>query len=161
VETVTTARLLFIVRGKPEPGGSKTPGVTNEGRRFVRDSNPAVKEWRRRIVDKAAEAMEGKELLTGPLRLEVAFYLKRPKGHLGTGRNSKAVKPSAPEWPITRPDTTKLLRALEDALKGVVWADDSQVVRQEATKWYALPGEPPRAVVYVEELGRHPSGSTS
>lgn len=152
--TVTSTRLLFVVRGKPEPGGSKTAGVSKGGTHFVRDSNPAVKEWRRRVADKAAEAMAGRDLLQGPLRLEAAFYLTRPGSHLGSGRNAGKVKPSAPEFPITRPDTTKLLRAVEDALKDVVWGDDSQVVRQEASKWYALPGEPPRAEVYVEAL--HP-----
>jgi len=162
VATVTEdrTRLLFTVRGKPEPGGSKTPGVTRNGRRFVRDSNPAVREWRRRIVDKAAEAMDGKDLLSGPLRLVVTFYLTRPNGHLGTGRNAGKVKPSAPEWPTTKPDTTKLLRALEDALTNVVWADDAHVVRQEASKRYAPPGEPPRAEVYVEELHRPPTRPT-
>jgi Holliday junction resolvase RusA-like endonuclease len=155
--------VLFVVRGKPEPGGSKTPGVTNSGRRFVREANPAVKEWRRRVADAATQAMDGRALLAGELRLDVGFYLTRPKGHLGTGRNAGKVKASAPKRPTTKPDTTKLLRALEDALRGIVWADDCQVVSQEATKWYAEPGEPPRAEVLVAEIESNrpdPPGST-
>ena len=58
------------------------------------------------------------------------------KGHYGTGRNADQVKASAPPHPTTKPDATKLVRAVEDALTGVIWRDDSQVVRQWASKVY-------------------------
>jgi Holliday junction resolvase RusA-like endonuclease len=76
-------------------------------------------------------------LLEGPLGLAVVFNITRPKGHFGTGRNAGALKDSAPYWPTVKPDATKLLRGLEDALTGVVWRDDAQVVEQAVTKRYA------------------------
>jgi len=39
--------IRFTVYGKPEPAGSKTAGTTRSGARFVRDANPAAKEWKR------------------------------------------------------------------------------------------------------------------
>ena len=134
---VATVRpLTFTVPGVAQPGGSKTQGTSKSGRRFVRDSNRNVYAWRERVAHYAAEAMNGHELLTGPLRLSVTFTIVRPKGHYGTGANAGTVRPGAPEYPTTRPDTTKLLRAVEDAMRGVVYRDDAQVVEQEAYKVY-------------------------
>jgi Holliday junction resolvase RusA-like endonuclease len=85
----------------------------------------------------------------GPLGLAATFTLRRPKGHFGTGRNARKLKPSAACWPVVKPDATKLLRAIEDALTGVVWTDDAQVVEQLATKRY---GEPEGAHVEIWRL---------
>jgi Holliday junction resolvase RusA-like endonuclease len=44
------------------------------------------------------------------------------------------LKGSAPEWPVARPDALKLARAAEDALTGIVWADDAQIVVERLGK---------------------------
>jgi len=88
----------------------------------------------------------GRTLLDGPLELHVIFYAPRPKGHYGSGRNSGVLKHHAPAYPIVKPDVTKLLRAVEDAITGICWRDDAQVVVQHAEKRY---GEPARAVVAI------------
>jgi Holliday junction resolvase RusA-like endonuclease len=90
--------------------------------------------------------MNGAALMDGPLQLTAHFVVPRPKGHHGA---KGSVRPSAPAYPITRPDTTKLLRALEDACTGILWRDDSQIVSQFAFKAY---GEPARAEVEVRAL---------
>jgi Holliday junction resolvase RusA-like endonuclease len=77
------------------------------------------------------------------------FVLARPRSHYGTGRNADRLRATAPAWPCSRPDATKLLRAVEDALTGVVWRDDGQVVVQTARKVY---GWPERAEVCVALL---------
>ena len=69
-----------------------------------------------------------------PIRLYIVFRLRRPKAHYTT---RGAVKSSAPAHPTVKPDLTKLLRAVEDALTGVVWRDDSQIIHQAVTKEYA------------------------
>jgi Holliday junction resolvase RusA-like endonuclease len=52
---------------------------------------------------------------------------------------------------VTRPDATKLWRPTEDALTGIVWRDDSQIIRQLVRKRYCGPGEVPGAEVLVDE----------
>jgi Holliday junction resolvase RusA-like endonuclease len=47
------------------------------------------------------------------------------------------LKRSAPTLHTQKPDTTKLIRCTEDALQGVCWHDDCQVVSQQATKVWA------------------------
>ena len=48
--------------------------------------------------------------------------------------------------PDTKPDLTKLVRAAEDSLRGVLWRDDAQVVRQVTEKRW---GEPARVEIAV------------
>jgi len=103
----------------------------------------------RDVAQAGGIAMMGSSLLEGPLELKLTFYQPRRASHFGSGRNSAKLKPSAPIYPDKRPDLTKLIRAVEDALTGIVWRDDAQVVMQRAAKLY---GEPARVVVSVVRL---------
>lgn len=132
----------FTVYGTPAPGGGKIAGVTKNGRRYVRPDNPRTAPWRDQVQQVAGELMSGSELFGGPLMLVVKFYTPRPKSHYG----KNGVVASAPKFPAVRPDLTKLIRPLEDALKNIVWLDDAQIVTQYAEKRY---GEPARAEVSV------------
>ena len=57
-------------------------------------------------------------------------------------------------YPITKPDATKMLRAVEDAMTGIAWLDDAQIVRQVVTKRYAECDQKPGAnvTVYTEAM---------
>lgn len=150
---MTTIR--FFAPGKAEPAGSKKafvmkikdrPGTSvKDYRAIVTDDNPEGERWKKIVALYARTVHTGKPL-EGPLQLDVTFTLERPQGHFGTGKNAGNVKDSAPECPIVRPDTTKLLRCLEDGLTGILWIDDAQIVRQIITKQY---GPKPGALVEV------------
>ena len=134
----------FTVYGTAKPAGSKSIGHAKNGRAFVRDSSGTPgKDWRRNVAQAAGIAMRAAPLLDGPVELQVRFYVPRPKVHLSA---RGGVKASAPGFPTARPDVTKLLRAVEDAITGIVWRDDAQVVVQHAEKRY---GEPARAVIAI------------
>jgi len=92
--------------------------------------------WRSQVGMLASQHMEGQPW-TGPVRVNLTFYLVRPKGHFGTGRNATTLKPAAPRYPIGTPDLDKLSRAILDALTGIVFRDDSQVHALDAMKLYA------------------------
>lgn len=135
--------------GEPQPQGSKTVGTAKSGRRFVREDNPETGPWRQAVASAALAAMNGRQLRPGPLRMRVVLVFARPAGHFGTGRNTGRLKPSAPLYCRTRPDLDKLLRALGDALTGIVFRDDAQIVDVHAEKHY---GEPAHAHITVDEL---------
>lgn len=51
--------------------------------------------------------------------------------------------------PTKKPDVKNIFTGVEDALKGIIWRDDSLVVRAVMEKWYS---EIPRVEVIVKEL---------
>lgn len=136
----------FTVYGDPAPGGSKRAfRAKNSDRIIITEDSKRSKPWRQQVAEVALALMEGREVYAGALKLTIAFYVQRPRSHYG----KRGVNPSAPRYPAVRPDLTKLVRPLEDALKGIVWRDDQQVVVQQISKHY---GEPARAEVEVRIL---------
>lgn len=130
--------ISFFVPGVPKPGGSKRAFVNPKtGRAIITDDCKGNRDWRAVVADSARLHTGDGPPLDCPLRLEVVFHLLRPKGHFGSGKNAGQVRSSAPAFPTVKPDTTKLLRALEDALTGIIWRDDALVVEQEVSKRYS------------------------
>lgn len=152
--------ISFFVPGLPRPGGSKRAFVLRrrDGTIVTRPGGSPVvnitedakcnKEWRNAVGWYARKEMTGTPT-AGPIELIVQFVLPRPKGHFGSGRNAGMVKASSPAYPTGKPDCTKLLRSTEDALKNILWLDDSQVVKQVVTKVY---GDTPGAMILVREI---------
>ena len=129
----------FVVHGEPKPAGSKRAfsRKTKDGRTktIVTHANPTTPEWMGLVGQVARQHYDG-ELLEGPIALTLFFYRPRPLRHFGVGRNSKRLKASAPAFPTMIPDTIKLARAVEDALSGVLWKNDSQNVDLHLHKRY-------------------------
>jgi len=141
----------FTVLGTPAPAGSKRGFVNKKtGAVILTDANKNAKPWQAEVRNAAWEALPDHWLLMdGPVKLTLRFYRPRPKAHYGTGRNSRVLKDSAPPYPTGRPDALKLARAVEDALTGIIWRDDSQIVVELLEKHY---GEPARCEVVVEDF---------
>ena len=138
----------FSVSGKPATQGSKTaiPLRRRDGS-YVTDRNGRIviryvddcswlSKWRKAVQAAAREVYQGPVLERVPAVLHVLFWRPRAKHHYGTGRNAGIVKPSAPVYPTGVPDTLKLARAIEDALTGVFWKNDSCVIDVRARKLY-------------------------
>ncbi len=134
------SEITFFVPGLPQPGGSKKAFVNPKTDQVVVvDDCKKNKPWRADVKAFAMLAHAGPPL-SGPLALDVLFIMPRPKGHCGSGKNSSVIKASAPKFPEKKPDSTKLLRALEDALTGVLWIDDAQIVTQRVLKRFSVDG---------------------
>ena len=82
--------------------------------------------------------MEGQVPTEQALSVELVFFFPRPKSHL---TSTGMLKASAPTFRAQRPDVDKLTRAVLDALTGIVYVDDCQVVSLLAQKeWGTSPG---------------------
>ena len=139
----------FVVSGKAQPGGSKRAFYNQRtGRAMIVDANPKAKAWQKIVAAKAREAMGSEPPISGPLRMCLVFYLDRPRSHYRTGKYSGDLLRAAPKYPIYKPDTTKLVRCFEDAMTGIVYEDDAQIVAQEARKLYGQAG----VTVFIAEL---------
>lgn len=140
----------FYAHGAPKPQGSKRAFVHN-GRAVMTESNKAGhRDWRATVTAAALDAMDGHQLLGGPLRVRLVFALPRPKSHPKTRRT----------WPIARPDIDKLTRAVLDSCTHVVWRDDSQVVDLHVAKVWAEIDTPSAAGVAVNITTLAPQETT-
>lgn len=137
-------RLDFYVAGSPVGQGSiaRTPhGAKHSNERTLLP-------WRASVAGHAHDAMADEPPTPAPVVVELQFDLARPLGHFGTGRNVGELRKSAPDVPTKNPDLDKLTRAVLDALTGIVYRDDAQVVELLASKRY---GRSPGVRVFVNE----------
>jgi Holliday junction resolvase RusA-like endonuclease len=150
--------IIITVYGEPGPQGSKK----HLGNGVMVESSKKVKPWRQDVKYAAIGAtarIPGWRPLDGPLAASIVFTFARRKGHYRTGRNAHLLRDSAPVRPAVYPDLSKILRSTEDALTGVVWADDQRVVEYlRLGKWYAGTDAPdvldvPGCVIRVWPLG--------
>jgi len=132
------------VFGEPAPQGSKR--VYNG--RIVEAGSKKLKPWRAAIAEACFDLLnEQHTLITGPVKVEVDFYMPRPA----------TVTRSKRPMPIVPPDVDKLCRSLLDGLNqghdtgkvgdGILYGDDSQVVELIARKHYADDREPGAKIV--------------
>lgn len=127
----------FTVLGVARPAGSKRAFAhPHTGKIIVTDQSGAKgKTWRADVREAASEAVETP--LRGAVGVEILFYRARPKGQYGSGRNAAIVKESAPAHPTVMPDVDKLSRGVLDAMTGVCYLDDAQIVDKAVHKRYA------------------------
>ncbi|WP_236575978.1 MULTISPECIES: RusA family crossover junction endodeoxyribonuclease [Paenibacillus] len=85
-------------------------------------------------------------LLEGPVGMMLTIYRSMPKSF----SKRKATAAEAGELrPTTKPDVDNYLKGVKDALKGVIWKDDSQVVEVFVQKRYS---SRPRIEVKIKDL---------
>ena len=83
-----------------------------------------------------------------PVKIELSYYLKRPKFHY-SGKKQEKLKANAPKRHTTKPDIDNLIKFTLDAMSKHFWYDDKQVISVIATKDYAEIGEKERTVVKI------------
>ncbi len=134
-------RRTYWIPGKPYPWRVRR---TREGRFYPA---PQLKAWQERVVA-FVESQRG-EQVDGPVQLEVEVVLQRPPSHL---TSKGQLRKSAPReaTSLRCGDATNHLKAIEDALKGVLWKDDRQVIANACSKRYAETGEESGARVTVQ-----------
>lgn len=131
--------IKFFVPGEAKGAGSKRAFTRKVGGKIVGvgvedDTGKEGKAWRTSVADRAMDQVKNLpdgNLFDCPLTVYLYFYRQRPSGHL---RKDGTVKTSSPPRPITKPDVLKLARAVEDAITGILWRDDSLIVREVLEK---------------------------
>lgn len=124
--------IVFTVFGVAQPKGSARAFMP-KGAKFpvVTSDNPNLKGWEATIrgeLQRVMEQTDGRTLAAiflAPVAVGLRFHLPRPK-------SKKKAK-----YPVTKPDVDKLARAAIDALSGVAFKDDNQVIAVQARKVYA------------------------
>ena len=121
---VLDVRIFGVPIAQGRPRAFKTPA----GQVRVYDPGNA-RDWKRTVL---AQVLERKPPapVEGPLEMRLVFYVPRPKS-----------LPKRERHPTHRPDLSNMLKAVEDALTGVVYRDDAQIVHLDVFKVFdASPG---------------------
>lgn len=123
--------LHFMVPGVPQ---GKARARFGNGRTYTPAKTVAYEGL---IALAGQQAMEGRDLLEGPVYMVVNAFFPIPKSW------SKKKRQQAQQtlaWHIGKPDGDNILKAVGDGLNGVVFKDDSQIAFAKVTKQYdALP----------------------
>jgi crossover junction endodeoxyribonuclease RusA len=132
--------IQFTAYGVPAPKGSMK-AFYRPGMRFpvVTEANKNTRPWAAIVKDAAMQIIGDCAVPTGAVCLKIAFFMPRPKS-----------LPKKVIHHLKKPDCDKLIRAVKDALTGVLWRDDSQVVSVRAVKLYVENGAMPRAEIGIE-----------
>ena len=130
-------RIEFTVYGNPKAQKRhRTSTKDKQGNPlpFPRRHDPSATDK----ADFLAQTMEHRPEtpLICPLDLLVSFVFPRPTSHYGTGRNAGKLKASAPAFHVTKPDLDNCLKLVLDALNGVFFLDDRQIMHINAYKLY-------------------------
>lgn len=135
--------LSFTVYGVPTPQGSMKAFVPKGSRRaYLTTDNKKLKPWRQEVSGTAKVAMQGEPPANRKIGVELYldFFFDRPS----------SVSKKVPDK-TTKPDMDKLLRGIFDALTGIAFEDDSQVVRSGQTKQFGSPARVEIRVVTAEQ----------
>jgi Holliday junction resolvase RusA-like endonuclease len=84
--------------------------------------------------------------LAVPVRIRLNIYRGIPKSE---SRKRAEQMEATLIRPITKPDASNVLKAVEDALNGLAFRDDSQIVEVVAQKYYS---RAPRVEIIVEGI---------
>jgi Holliday junction resolvase RusA-like endonuclease len=88
----------------------------------------------------------------GAIEITFRFWVKRPAGHYGTGRNAGILKANAPKWPEWNQDLDNYEKFAMDCLNHCnVWEDDCHVVGLNSKKRYVVGSNRPMTEIFITE----------
>lgn len=114
----------FIVYGAPATKGSTVSFMGSDGKIVTMTDSAGLATWTQAIGWAARAERVKRAPKPDAVALNVSFVFKKPA-------SSKIAQPTV------KPDIDKTLRALLDALTGVAYDDDAQVVEVHASKSYS------------------------
>jgi Holliday junction resolvase RusA-like endonuclease len=136
-------RVAFTVYGQAQPKGSSR-AFKRGARIIVTSDNPNLAKWEAVIRNEAQRVIEtDPRIFEGPVALFCTFHFMRPP----------SVSAKRRPFPTVIPDLSKLVRAVEDPLRGVLIRDDCLVVFIAASKCYT--DGPAKAELAIEDYYGH------
>jgi Holliday junction resolvase RusA-like endonuclease len=136
--------MLIIVKGKPK--ALKRHRHRSNG--FTYD--PSSKD-KKKFAAKAEYAKPDK-ILEGALRMQIVFYMPRPKKDFRTGRHSGRLKQGVAYWHTYTPDLDNMEKFVGDSLEGIFYKNDSQIAQMQSEKIYCNPGEETRTEINITQI---------
>lgn len=131
--------IKLIIPG--EPVAKARPRITEYGA-----YTPAKTKNYESLVKELYFIKHGQTLLDGELSVNIKAYFKIPKS---ISKKKREMMINKDIRPIKRPDLDNVMKSITDALNGVAYKDDSQIVSANIEKFYS---EEPRVDVVLEQM---------
>ena len=141
--------MIVTVYGKPIPKGSFVYSEKKKSAFYANQKE--LNAWDLQIRKVFASRLRKDEMpiyKEGAVSIMLRFAMLKPKS-------------AKREYPSVRPDLDKLSRAVLDALHGIVFKDDGQVIRLTAEKYYAKTPEDQGVTIIYNRFypGRYGDGT--
>jgi Holliday junction resolvase RusA-like endonuclease len=117
-----------------DPVGKQRARYARRGN-FVQTYTPdKTRNYEALLKDAAIEAMGSSEPLETPVSLYLYIRVPIPKSF-----SKKKVQEclNGSEQPMKKPDSSNVLKSVEDAMNGVVYKDDCQIINHHMTRVYS------------------------
>lgn len=137
-----TDQLFFTFEIEPVP--QLRPRVSS--RPYIRVYDPPKVKNFKNLLRSLAVNQYSRPPLIGPLSVSLTFYRPVQKSISQAEREQRL---SNQLKPVVKPDTDNYIKATLDALNGVLWHDDAQIVKITAEKRYS---DHPKIAVSVKPV---------
>ena len=138
-----TFAVTFTVDGTPVAKGR--PRFAKRGK-FVQTYTPQkTKDYESLVMDAASDATGSSEPLETPAAIYLYIHMPIPASYSKKRRQDCL---SGIEKPIKKPDWDNIAKAVTDALNGIVYVDDCQIVTAHVKKAYS---DTARVEVLIQE----------
>jgi Holliday junction resolvase RusA-like endonuclease len=136
--------MRFSIPG--EPYGKGRPRVVNVGNRTMAFTPHKTVSYENLVKMEYQAQSEGKTFTDKQVRMNIRAYYGLPKSD---SRSKRTAKLAGIIRPTKKPDIDNVYKIIADALNGIAYNDDSQIVSASVEKLYS---ETPRVDVTIEEV---------
>lgn len=123
----------FFVPGQPV--GKGRPRAFRMGTGIRMHTPEKTASYENLVATAAHGAMQGRAPIEGACHVQMDIRLMVPLSWSNKRRNEAF---DGKVFPTKKPDADNVIKAIFDALNGIVWQDDVQVVQIEASKRYSM-----------------------
>jgi Holliday junction resolvase RusA-like endonuclease len=129
--------LKIIVPGEPVPKGRPRARIVEPRSKprftsFYQDADTEA--YEKRVAWQGKVAMQGRGVCLGALRAHVMVFVPIPRSWSNKQRQQAI---DGVIFPTSRPDADNFLKCACDALNGICWKDDAQIVDMRVSKRYS------------------------
>lgn len=125
----TAEAASFVITGAPVPWARAGSDGRAGGRRFTKPAQGI----HMRTIREAWQSAGAPWLGTGPVTITFQFHIERPASHY----RRDELRHDAPAEHTQTPDLSNLEKLIEDALNGLLYLDDAQIVEKRSRKRWA------------------------
>ena len=137
-------KLMFEILGSPiGQGRPKFSNINGHAKAYDPEKSRNYKAYVRMLATQAMKENDF-EMITGPCAIKIWAYFDVPKSK---SKKFKEAALASKERPTKKPDADNIVKAILDALNGLMYKDDSCIVELSCVKYYS---DIPRVEVYVD-----------